>query len=140
MQRLIWEPKLNYQAILVDTKLYRAYDINMSSEVISQQSIVNENLSPMQAGAKWLSERGVNLDVAGIQLVGPRPECRGTLAEMVAVVGHSAIKDQVESAIDNARKLGEDPSQAVLKGIEFFAARDDEGKIMRVELGRLKKK
>ncbi|HUD07051.1 MAG TPA: hypothetical protein VMR34_04130 [Candidatus Saccharimonadales bacterium] len=97
-------------------------------------------LNPMQIGAEWLMERGVGLDVAGIQLVGPNAACRGTLAEMVGMPGHSEMKSSVELIITEAQNVGKDPAEAVTDGIKFFAKRDDKGEIVRVSADELKKK
>jgi hypothetical protein len=64
----------------------------------------------MQAGADWLLESGVGLDVAGIQLVGPNAACMGTLAEMVGMSGHSEMKSSVELIITEAQNVGKDPA------------------------------
>ncbi|HVC36023.1 MAG TPA: hypothetical protein VNE40_01065 [Candidatus Dormibacteraeota bacterium] len=102
--------------------------------------VVDQGLNPMQTGAEWLKERGVGLDVAGIQLVGPNAACRGTLAEMVGMPGHSEMKSSVELMITEAQNVGKDPSVAVTEAIKFFAKRDEKGGIVRVNVDELKKK
>ena len=103
---------------------------------------VGQVLTPMQAGIIWLEERGVDLETASIQIVGPFPECNGTLAEMVGQEGHVPMKDSVELAINEAKTSGREVSEAVTDGLRMFAKRDDSGEIVRQDVSseQVKKK
>jgi hypothetical protein len=97
------------------------------------------DLSPAIIGAQILLELGVGYDVSGIRVIGPNPECRGTIADMVGMPSHSAMKERIIQVAVNAKDVGEDPSKAVSDAIDIFAARDENGQVIRVPEVQLKK-
>jgi hypothetical protein len=102
----------------------------------------SEQPTSIERGAAWLLSQGVSVEAATVQLVGPLPECNGSLAEMMGVEGHSQMKAGVEHTLAEAKKRGDDPSDALMSGLFVMLKRDDQGEVQRIdprELARLKK-
>lgn len=96
--------------------------------------------NPMQAGAEILLRMGVGYEVSGIQLVGPRPECQGTIADIVGMTSHSDMKDSIIRVVEQAKAKDEDPAEAVRAAVSLFAKRDESGNVVKVSEDMLKKK
>jgi hypothetical protein len=126
----------------VDFCAHNAYDTSMSSlegspTSTTEQSIQNE---ATLRGIEVLQEAGVGLDVAGVVLKGPRPECEGTLAEMIGSEGHSDMRDGLLEEAKNAQRAGLDPGKAVLDGLRLIIKRDENKQPVRINLAGVKKK
>ncbi len=104
-----------------------------------EQQAAGQAVNTMQVGAEALLDIGVGYDVSGILVIGPRPECRGTVADIIGTPEHSDLKEAILLVANQAKDAGQDPGEAVSAAISVFARRDGQGNIERVPEEQLKK-
>ena len=105
----------------------------------SQEIPHDEHLTPEQIGAEILRKLGVGYEVSGILLIGPRPECNGSVAKAVGMSdSHSAMKDSIIREAQQAIDRKESPSEAIIKAINIITLRDKDGNVVRIAESELK--
>jgi hypothetical protein len=98
-----------------------------------------ETLGHMRVGAEILIDLGVGYDVAGIRIIGPNPECQGTVADLVGRPSHSNFGNQIIRVATEAKAAGKDPGEAVSNAMDIFTQRDEDGNVARIPPHILKK-
>lgn len=95
-----------------------------------------EAMARRQAGVERLAEMGVSASIAGIVIDCPDPKGKGASGSLADMVGleNARLTDIVSEIVQDAVKEGDDPNREVEKFMKRFAMKDDDGKIVRLEM------